>query len=113
MNYSIHITSSAERDINNAVDYIDFTLKNPDAADNLLDAAEEQIGSLAKMPGRCPIVNDPVLASWKIRFITVKNYLAFYTIDEDQHIVNVVRFLYKKSNWSMILHQHFLSDTEQ
>lgn len=46
MNYSIHITSSAERDINNAVDYIDFTLKNPDAADNLLDAAEEQIGSI-------------------------------------------------------------------
>ena len=36
-NYKIHITSTAEHDIMRAVDYIEFTLKNPDAADKLLD----------------------------------------------------------------------------
>ena len=45
-----HITSTAEHDIMRAADYIEFTLKNPDAADNLLDAATEQIGSLADLP---------------------------------------------------------------
>ena len=39
MSYQVHITSTAEHDIMRAADYIEFTLKNPDAADNLLDAA--------------------------------------------------------------------------
>ena len=41
MSYQVHITSTAEHDIMRAADYIEFTLKNPDAADNLLDAATE------------------------------------------------------------------------
>ena len=39
MSYSIHITATAERDILRAADYIKFTLKNPTAAEHLLDAA--------------------------------------------------------------------------
>ena len=49
MSYQVHITSTAEHDIMRAADYIQFTLRNPDAADNLLDAATEQIGSLADL----------------------------------------------------------------
>ena len=45
MSYQIHITSVAERDINNAADHIEFVLKNPKAADDLLDEAEKQISS--------------------------------------------------------------------
>lgn len=37
MSYQVHITSTAEHDIMRAADYIEFTLKNPNAADNLLD----------------------------------------------------------------------------
>ena len=43
MNYIIHITNTAQRDILNAADYIEFVLKNPKAADNLLDHAEHTI----------------------------------------------------------------------
>lgn len=42
MNYHIHITQTAERDMISAADYIEFTLKNPEAADHLLDTAEEK-----------------------------------------------------------------------
>ena len=65
-----------------AADYIEFTLKNPDAADNLLDAATGQISSLAGLPQKFRLVDDPVLASWDTRFVIINNYLAFYTIDE-------------------------------
>ncbi len=41
MNYQIHITKKAEQDLEGAADYIEFTLLNPDAADALLDKAEE------------------------------------------------------------------------
>jgi len=107
MNYQIHITSTAEHDIMRAVDYIEFTLKNPDAADNLLDVATEQINALSNLPQKFRLVDDAVLASWGIRFIIINNYLAFYTIDEERQTVIVVRFLYQKSNWTSILRQGF------
>ncbi len=88
MSYQIHITSTAEHDIMRAADYIQFTLRNPDAADNLLDAATEQIGSLADLPQKFCLVDDAVLASWK-------------------QTVIIVRFLYQKSNWTSILRQGF------
>ena len=107
MSYQVHITSTAEHDIMRAADYIEFTLRNPDAADNLLDAATEQIGSLADLPHKFCLVDDPVLASWGIRFAIINNYLAFYTIDEEKQTVIIVRFLYQKSNWTSILRQGF------
>ena len=107
MSYQVHITSTAEHDIMHAADYIEFPHKNPTAADNLLDAAPEQIGSLADLPQKFRLVDDPVLASWGIRFVIINNYLAFYTIDEEKQTVIIVRFLYQKSNWTSILRQGF------
>ena len=93
MNYQVHITKTAEHDIAKAADYIEFVLKNPQAADHLLDVATEKIGELTQMPEKLQLVDDPVLAGWGIRFIRVNNYLAFYTIDEDKKVVIIVRFL--------------------
>ncbi len=107
MSYQVHITSTAEHDIMRTADYIEFTLKNPNAADNLLDAVTEQIGSLADLPQKFRLVDDPVLASWGIRFVIINNYLAFYIIDEEKQTVIIVLFLYQKSNWTSILRQGF------
>lgn len=107
MSYMIHITKAAERDIMRATDYIEFNLKNPSAADHLLDKTTEQINALTDMPQKFRLVDDPVLASWGIRFVTVNNYLAFYMIDEGKKMVIVVRFLFQKSNWNVILRQGF------
>lgn len=107
MNYQLYITFTAEHDIMNAADYIEFSLKNPEAAEHLLNVAAEQINSLSDLPQRFRLVDDPVLASWNIRFIMINNYLAFYTIDEEKELVTIVRFLHQKSNWSAILRQGF------
>ncbi len=107
MSYNIYITATAERDILRAADHIEFTLKNPTAADHLLDSVTGQINSLGDMPEKFRLVDDPVLASWEIRFVIVNNYLAFYTIDKRKQLVIVVRFLYQKSNWNSILRQGF------
>lgn len=105
MSYNIHVTSAAERDLNHAADHIELVLKNPKAADDLLDEAEKQINSLSDFPEKFQLVDDPILSSWGIRFIIVDNYLAFYTIDHERNLVIVVRFLYQKSNWTAILRQ--------
>ena len=52
MTYSVHITTAAERDVANATDYIDQVLKNPKAADELLEAFLQQVNDLAVFPAR-------------------------------------------------------------
>lgn len=101
MNYHLHITSIAQRDISQAADYIEFVLKNPKAADDLLEETDQKINALLPFPQEHPIVEDKLLAAWGIRFTQIKNYLAFYVIEENQ--VTVIRFLYAKSDWISIL----------
>jgi len=103
MNYDIYITLSAEKDLSHAADYIEFTLKNPQAADHLLNEAERQLNSLSQFPKQHPLVDDNILASWGIRFTQVGNYLAFFTVSDKENMVRVVRFLYAKSDWNSIL----------
>lgn len=105
MDYRIHITGVAEHDLNRAADYMEFVLKNPKAADDLLDEAERKIKPLSTFPEMYSLVDDPVLSSWGIRFVIVKGYLVFYTISEEEKMVNIVRLLYQKSNWKAILRQ--------
>ncbi len=107
MSYNIYITAAAERDLIRAADHIEFVLKNPKADDDLLDEAEIQINSLSDFPEKFRLVDDPVLASWGIRFVIINGYLAFYTISEEGNRVIVVRFLFQKSNWNAILRQGF------
>ena len=54
MSYQVHITFTAEHDIMRAADYIEFTLKNPTAADNLLDVATEQIRLISRPATEVP-----------------------------------------------------------
>ena len=91
----------------NASNHIEFVLKNPKAADDLLDEAERKISSLADFPQKFKLVDDPVLASWGVRFVVINGYLAFYVIAENVQKVIIVRFLFQKSNWTTILRQGF------
>lgn len=103
MKYSVRITESAEKDLNSAIDYIEFNLLNPQAAENLLASVEDAFKKLSYAPRIHALVDDPVLNAWGIRFVTIDNYMAFYRIDEKTKIVFIVRFLYGKRNWMDIL----------
>lgn len=110
MIYDLHITESAEDDIREAADYIEYGLMNPQAADGLLDAIEEILPTLVDKPERNRLVSDPVLRAWGVRFIQIKNYLAFYVVDDEAARVTVVRFLYMKRDWTGILRGDFSVD---
>ena len=66
MSYHLHITSVAERDISQAADYIEFVLKNPKAADDLLEETDQKINALLPFPQEHPIVEDKLLAAWGV-----------------------------------------------
>ena len=103
MRYIFHYTETAANDLNETADYIDHILLNPSATDNLLDKLDEELGHLKEHPQAHAIVDDPFLKAQGIRFVVVNNYLAFYIIDENNHIVHIIRFLYGKRDWISVL----------
>ena len=103
MSYSINITDLAEEDILATVRYIANTLKNPIAANNLLDEIERHEKILEDTPNIYPFVDDAYLSDKGLKYVPIKNYLMFYTIDEDNKFVNVIRFLYRRRDWKRIL----------
>jgi plasmid stabilization system protein ParE len=103
MNYSLNITDLAEEDILSTVRYISEVLKSPIAANNLLDEIERHEKILEETPYIYPFVQDENLSEKGLKYTRIKNYLIFYTIDEDNKIVNVIRFLYGRRDWKNIL----------
>lgn len=99
MTYVIRYTKNAVNDLNQTIDYIDHILLNPSAADHLLDSLDSELAHLRDFPEVHEIVDDPFLKAHGIRYVVIKNYLAFYTVDENQHIVYIIRFLYAKRDW--------------
>lgn len=103
MTYQLHITKAAERDVRNATDYIDLILRNPAAADALLNAFGTKANELTEFPLRFALAQDEILASWGIRFTVVQNYLLLYIVDEASATVHIIRFLHAKQHWISIL----------
>ena len=83
--------------------YIKNVLNAPMAAKNLINEVKEKLVYISKNPTHRPLVYDKYLASLGYRLISVKNYLIFYIIDDDDVHIKIIRFLYCKRDWINIL----------
>jgi toxin ParE1/3/4 len=103
MKYRIKLTHAFRRDLLNAFDYIADELKNPAAANRLIDDAEKAVDSLCHMPFAHPPVMDEFLSGRGIRLIPVNNYIVFYVVREESRTAVILRFLYGRRDWQSIL----------
>lgn len=94
--FSIDITPSAQRDIDEAFDYIAFHLENPQAAYDLMDAVYDGIEGLSFMPERFPAWKREPMKSKGVRFLGVKNFNVFYVVDRARLAVSVLRVIYNR-----------------
>jgi plasmid stabilization system protein ParE len=101
--YYVKITDTAEEYILSSVKYIADVLKAPMAANNLLDEIKKHEAILENTPEIFPHVPNEYLASIGFRFTRVKNYLIFYSVNEDEKTVDVHRVLYGHRDWINIL----------
>ena len=102
-NYRIKISDLAQQDIRNTAIYIRDELLEPEFAENVTEAILQGIFTLEVMPARIPLVRDERLANMQIRGFPIKNHIAFFRIDEDEKMVEVVRVLYSRRDWQAIL----------
>ncbi len=101
--YDIIYTRSARKDLTDILRYIAVTLTEPSTAQRMMSAITKAIASLASMPQKCPSVDDERLVYLGYRKLHIKNYIAFFSIDEKTHTVNVERILYARRDWLHIL----------
>ena len=101
--YRVDFTQPAEEDLLAAVRYISEALKAPEAARNLLSDTERQLKVLEDQPFACPLVHDEILAMKGIRSLVVNNYLVFYIVRESEEAISVIRFLYGRRDWTVLL----------
>jgi plasmid stabilization system protein ParE len=101
--YRVDIAEPAENDLLDVILYISTRLSAPSTAMKMARAIEGALEGLADMPGSHPLVADGRLASMGYHEIRVKNYIAFYTIDEDEKTVVVERILHARRDWLRIL----------
>jgi len=103
--YSLNISKLAENDISSALTYIAKVLAAPMAADKLLDEIEKYEEILEDTPSIYKRVPDEYLAELGLRYVIIKNFMMFFTVNEEERTVNVIRFLYGRRDWKYLLRQ--------
>ena len=64
-----------------------------------------EVRSLESLPERNPLYQDEPWHSQGVRFLRVKNYLVFYTVNPDADTVSVARIMYGGRNISRQLEE--------
>ena len=101
--YRVDISEPAEEDLRDIVRYISAQLSVPMTAIKMIEAIEEALSKLSDMPRGYPLLRDERLASMGYRRVDIKNYTAFFTINEKEKVVDVERILYARRDWSNLL----------
>lgn len=94
--YVVKITSQAEEQIQEIINYITHELKAPDAALHLLDTLEYSFSSLTHFPQRIALIDEEPWHTKGIHRLPVKNFLVYFWIDEDNLKIQVTAVIYEK-----------------
>jgi plasmid stabilization system protein ParE len=86
------------KDLESIADYITNKLGAPKAALDLIDATEQACLGVKEFPFSHRVFKPPKPLKTEFRVLSVKNYLVFYTVDND--VIEFHRMIYKKRDLS-------------
>lgn len=87
--YRVRVTAYAKEQLNAVSDYILDEYKSPVTAKNTSRRLRNAIKSLSFMPSRIAFVDEEPWCSYGIHKMVEGNYLIYFWIDEDSHMVIV------------------------
>ena len=92
----------ARKDLENIVNHIAGTLKNPQAAHDFIDTLDRTLDQLQHFPylgkGYQPVHSTEL----DYRMIPIRNYMVFYVVTDQT--VEIHRVIYKKTDLPNIIH---------
>jgi len=97
--YEIKLSIKAKSDLKGIALYIKNELKEPTIASRYAKIIKQEIQTLEYSPQKFAIIDDDSIKDLNIRKLNIKNYMAFYRVNENTRTVNVERILYGASDW--------------
>lgn len=94
--YKLQILPLFEDDLTEVVDYITWKLRNPIAAENLIDAVEKVIYDRLPVAESFEKYHSNRERKYPYYRIFVKNFIIFYVVHDD--VMEVRRILYNRRN---------------
>ena len=89
----------AKNDLKDIISYIKYELLEPSIAQKYAKIIKEEIKRLEYSPQKFAIINPEIIKYDNIRKLVIKNYIAFYRINENKKVVNIERILYGGMDW--------------
>lgn len=94
--YKLEFLPVAKDDMLEIIKYISGELKNKQAAENLAEEFISAAESLRQFPYSHQVYSPLKPLETEYRKVIVKNYLMFYTVDEKEKTVTIMRVIYAR-----------------
>ena len=101
--YEVKITEPALRQLQEIVRYIADDLQEKRTALWMLDTLEKEILSLSTLPNRAALTEEEPWHSAGIRKLSVKNYLVYFWVNEDQKQVQITAVVFGRRDQRNVL----------
>lgn len=92
--YSVRYSPEAKEDLKDIYAYIAYDLQATDTAKGQVNRIRKEIRSLDFMPARYAMVDWEPWKSLGMRHVPVDNFVVYYAVNDNQHIVTVIRIFY-------------------
>ena len=101
--YIVEISETAEKDLENIISYLRYTLAGDIIADKYKILFKQGLKDLENVAGSMPILDEKLTGHKNIRKIKIRNYIIFYVVNEELNKVFVVRIGHAFMDWEKYL----------
>ena len=101
--YIVEISETAEQDLENIILYLRYNLAGDIIADKYKILFKQELKNLEDIAESMPILDEELTGHKNIRKVNVRNYIIFYTVDEENSKVLVLRIGHAFMDWEKYL----------
>lgn len=101
--YIVEVSETAKQDLENIISYLRCNLAGDIIADKYKILFKQELKSLENVAGSMSILSEELTGHKNIRKINVRNYIVFYTVDEENTKALVLRIGHAFMDWEKYL----------
>ncbi len=101
--YIVEMSETAEQDLENIISYLRYNLLEDIIADKYKILFKQELRNLENVAESMPILDEELTGHKNVRKINVRNYIVFYTVDEENFKAFVLRIGHAFMNWEKYL----------
>ena len=106
MNYTVNLTDTAKQDLRDIAIWIARKAKDIEVAKSFVRELRDECKKLISLPDRGAFPKDRILRSAGYRYIVYEDYLIFYLIDNERHLVNIMSIFNAKKDYFKVMRKY-------